>query len=401
VFLRLFSFLAILIFGVATNTNAAPLEAKLKRLVKHGCVWVAEGTEPVFQYPKGCNDLLAPASLLKLATTSLAIRTLGLEHRFKTEFWLTSDGELGIRGFGDPLLISEVWPDIAQALAARPELPRNLAGIVLDTSAFAPKLRIPGIENSLNPYDARNGALVTNFNTVYVRIVKNGTVTSMEPQTPLIPLAVKLAQGLKSGKHRINFSRQSEHVLPYFAGLARSFLGREGFTFASEQISERKLSSEDRRLLVFLNPNTLAEILPGMLLYSNNFTTNQLLLAAGAARSGYPATLEKGLAVLRHHLHEELGIPKTEVVAVEGSGISRKNRLTPAAVIRLLEELRPHQEVLPLLNEEIPVKTGTLRGIYGLAGYLPNGQTFAILLNQRKNTREAVLKALRKAGFGR
>jgi len=130
----------------------------------------------------------------------------------------------------------------------------------------------------------------------------------MEPQTPLIPLAVKLAQGLKSGKHRINFSRQSEHVLPYFAGLARSFLGREGFTFASEQISERKLSSEDRRLLVFLNPNTLAEILPGMLLYSNNFTTNQLLLAAGAARSGYPATLEKGLAVLRHHLHEELDL---------------------------------------------------------------------------------------------
>ena len=105
--------------------------------------------------------------------------------------------------------------------------------------------------------------------------------------------------------------------------------------------------------------------------------------------------------MLHHHLHEELGIPKTEVVAVEGSGISRKNRLTPAAVIRLLEKLRPHQEVLPLLNEEISVKTGTLRGIYGLAGYLPNGQTFAILLNQRKNTREAVLKALRKAGFGR
>jgi len=36
-----------------------------------------------------------------------------------------------------------------------------------------------------------------------------------------------------------------------------------------------------------------------------------------------------------------------------------------------------------------------------LAGYFSNGQTFAILLNQRKNTREAVLKALRKAGFGR
>ena len=400
-FLRLLSLLAILIFGVAVNANAAPLEKRLKRLVTQGCVWVAEGTQPVFQYPKGCNDLLAPASLLKLATTSLAIRTLGLEHRFKTEFWLTSGRELGIRGFGDPLLISEVWPGIAQALAARPELPRTLNRIVLDTSAFDSKLQIPGIENSLNPYDARIGALVTNFNTIYVHVAKNGVVTSAEPQTPLIPLVLQLAHGLEPGKHRINFSRQPEHVLPYFAGLARAFLEREGFTFESEQISMRKLSFEDRRLLVFRNPNTLAEILPGMLLYSNNFTTNQLLLAAGVARSGHPATLEKGLVALRQHLHGELGIPKAEVVAVEGSGISRKNRLTPAAVIRLLEELRTHQEFLPLLNEEFPVKTGTLRSIYGLAGYFSNGQTFAILLNQRKNTREAVLKALRKAGFGR
>ena len=400
-FLRLLSLLAILIFGVAVNANAAPLEKRLKRLVTQGCVWVAEGTQPVFQYPKGCNDLLAPASLLKLATTSLAIRTLGLEHRFKTEFWLTSDRELGIRGFGDPLLISEVWPGIAQALAARPELPRTLNRIVLDTSAFDSKLQIPGIENSLNPYDARIGALVTNFNTIYVHVAKNGVVTSAEPQTPLIPLVLQLAHGLEPGKHRINFSRQPEHVLPYFAGLARAFLEREGFTFKSEQISMRKLSFEDRRLLVFRNPNTLAEILPGMLLYSNNFTTNQLLLAAGVTRSGHPATLEKGLVALRQHLHGELGISKAEVVAVEGSGISRKNRLTPAAVIRLLEELRTHQEFLPLLNEEFPVKTGTLRGIYGLAGYFSNGQTFAILLNQRKNTREAVLKALRKAGFGR
>ncbi|MDP7318434.1 MAG: D-alanyl-D-alanine carboxypeptidase, partial [SAR324 cluster bacterium] len=294
-FLRLLSLLAILIFGVAVNANAAPLEKRLKRLVTQGCVWVAEGTQPVFQYPKGCNDLLAPASLLKLATTSLAIRTLGLEHRFKTEFWLTSGRELGIRGFGDPLLISEVWPGIAQALAARPELPRTLNRIVLDTSAFDSKLRIPGIENSLNPYDARIGALVTNFNTIYVHVAKNGAVTSAEPQTPLIPLALQLAHGLEPGKHRINFSRQPEHVLPYFAGLARAFLEREGFTFESEQISMRKLSFEDRRLLVFRNPNTLAEILPGMLLYSNNFTTNQLLLAAGVARSGHPATLEKGL----------------------------------------------------------------------------------------------------------
>jgi len=394
-------FLALALTWVAGSGAAGPLEKRLQRLVQHGCVWVAEGTQPVYQYPKGCNDLLTPASLLKLATTSLAIRTLGLEHRFQTEFWRTKEGGLGLRGFGDPLLISEVWPGIAQALAARPELPRSLTGIVFDTSAFDPKLRIPGIENSLNPYDARNGALVTNFNTVYVHVAKNGTVTSAEPQTPLVPLAAQLAQKLKPGKHRLNLSRQPKHVLPYFAGLVRTFLEHEGFAFASERISERRLGAGDRRLFTFHNPSTLAELLPGMLLYSNNFTTNQLLLASGTVRFGYPATLEHGLAALRHHLHEELGIPETEVVAVEGSGISRKNRLTPSAVIRLLDELRPHQEVLPLLKEELPVKTGTLRGIYGLAGYLPNGQTFAILLNQRKNTREAVLRALRRAGFGK
>ena len=52
----------------------------------------------------------------------------------------------------------------------------------------------------------------------------------------------------------------------------------------------------------------------------------------------------------------------------EGSGISRNNRFTPQAILRLLELFAPHSGLLHGRNGA-PHKTGTLRGIRTIAGY--------------------------------
>ncbi|MBT4630449.1 MAG: penicillin-binding protein 4, partial [Deltaproteobacteria bacterium] len=85
---------------------------------------------------------------------------------------------------------------------------------------------------------------------------------------------------------------------------------------------------------------------------------------------------------------------------VEGSGISRKNRLTPEAIWQLLKAFAPYQY---LLHEDngVLLKTGTLRGVYTMAGYLPGTQPlyFVILLNQSQNYRNKILQILLSTDF--
>ena len=83
------------------------------------------------------------------------------------------------------------------------------------------------------------------------------------------------------------------------------------------------------------------------------------------------------------------------IVQVEGAGLSRDNRVTVRAMLDLLTHFRPQAE---LLKKEggVAIKTGTLTGVYNLAGYLPDGQAFVILLNQQVNQRAAVLDRLKR-----
>ena len=49
-----------------------------------------------------------------------------------------------------------------------------------------------------------------------------------------------------------------------------------------------------------------------------------------------------------------------------------------------------------LLNNHkgVYLKTGTLRGVYSMAGYLEENLYFVILLNQKKNNRDKLLDLL-------
>ena len=130
--------------------------------------------------------------------------------------------------------------------------------------------------------------------------------------------------------------------------------------------------------------------------YSNNFIANSIFLAAGARRYGYPATWEKGRRALNEILAELLGKEvMREVYIVEGSGLSRENRISVDALLRILQLFRPYGSLLPY-KKGMLLKSGTMREVYSYAGYLSEGgAAFAILLNQTENTRDALLDSLR------
>src|SRR5215510_3758162 len=130
----------------------ADVKEKVAALVPSGLVLVVD--------PKG-NDLVAqnadepfvPASVTKVVTAWLALEVLGADYRFKTRFYLDNNRMLYVRGGGDPFLVSEELALLApQLVAAVGKQPIN--GIVLDASYFPANLRIPGIEDSKESYDA-------------------------------------------------------------------------------------------------------------------------------------------------------------------------------------------------------------------------------------------------------
>ena len=382
----------------ATTPFKAELDKKFSQLVKNGSVTVASDKWILYRYPSKQNSLLVPASVQKYATALAALHYFGSQFRFSTDFYMDQSNELGVRGHGDPFLVSEEWKKIAEKLSDIPSVPKKFESLFFDTSLFQENIQIPGIKYSLNPYDAINGALVVNFNTVYLKVDKNGVISSAEEQTPLTPFAKQLGKKMPSGTHRVSIPPDSGFA--YAGELLQTIFLRQGLSFKNRKVSLRKVSSAGKLVYRHYNNLNLQDVIAGMMLYSNNFTANQLLLTAGMKRFGSPASLKKGRLAVEGYLKKVLGISSDQFRIAEGSGISKKNRLTPDAVLLLLKAFLPYQHLLPR-EKNIPYKTGTLRGVYSMAGYLSTSDPlyFVILLNQQKNHREKIRDILLKTDF--
>ena len=374
-------------------TGLDELRFRLAPHVDNGGVVVTSAERVLFDWNGGRS--FVPASTLKVPTALAALHHLGADYRFKTDFYLNDDGDLAIRGHGDPFLVSEEWAIIARELKDSGRLPAKLNNLCLDASAYD-DVEIPGLAGSFDPYNARNGALVANFNTVYVTVERSGRVRSAESQTPLTGLARELGQGLQVGKHRINVSRRPEQPLRYVGELAREFLRREGVEVTGT-VGDCRRAAAGELLLSYRNTRPLAEVIAGMMEYSNNFIANQLLLTLGLEIADEPATLDKGVAVLRRFLERHVGLAPDDFAVVEGSGISRRNAFTPLALARAVRVFEPYRYLLSE-TRGVALKTGTLTGVYALAGFLPSEHPlcFVVLLNQPRNTRDEVLEVLKR-----
>lgn len=393
--------------GLSPQAQRA-LVARLDALIEHGGVAVAENGRAVFRYHPG---LYVPASVLKLATALAAFGRLGPQHRFVTEVY-AAEGALYVKGLGDPYFVSEEWARLSADLARDGALARPYRALVLDDSALAGPLRFDGLANSLNPYDAPLGALVSNFNTVFVEVEPGGRVRSAEPQTPLTPIAERLGRSLTPGQHRINLAARGVEGLDYSGELGLAFLREAGGT-VSGPARRGRVPQGALKLREHRSERTLREVVTGMLKYSNNYIANQLVLALALQAHGEPATLEQGMVLLREHLQAEIGLKPEQFTLIEGSGLSRRDRIALDALLAVTAAYYPWRDTLSPHegggsassgnpgDRAVLAKTGTLRGVYSLVGFLPapdgTQRSFVIVLNQRRNTRDAVLRELLRA----
>ena len=374
--------------------NSPSIEQQIQRLIDHGSVMLNDenGKSLLAFHP---DEQLVPASIIKIYTGFAALHLLGEPYRFKTDFYLDLEGNLAIKGWGDPQLISEEIHLIAAKLKSLGV--ERVRQIWLDQSAFSGVVAIEGRSSSLNPYDAINSALVVNFNTLFLGRNSNRTVVSAEPVTPLTPLARKLGRQIKPGtQDRFNLSTQPENTLRYAGELFSEILKQHGIPVKHAEIRQTIIDDHWALAYTHHNSSSLKMVLSGLLKYSNNFIANQMYLVAGAEKKGYPATLAKAQstfeALFRKTFPDHIG----QAVIDEASGISRKNRMSARVMMAILEQFRPNAELLDW-KKGVFLKSGTLLGVYNYAGYLKTAtgyRPFVILLNQKKNQRDKILKLL-------
>jgi D-alanyl-D-alanine carboxypeptidase/D-alanyl-D-alanine-endopeptidase (penicillin-binding protein 4) len=341
----------------------AGVKENVAALAPAGLVLVMDdkGDELVAQ---NADEPFVPASVTKIVTAWLAMEVLRGDYRFETRFYLDHKRVLYVRGGGDPFLISEELAPLATKLVAAVGK-KPIAGIVLDASYYPSSLRIPGIEDNQEAYNALNSALAVNFNTVHA-VRRRNKVRSAEKQTPITPLAITQfrLRGPK-GSGRISLSQDPAVSLRYAGELIAAFIKRAGGSVKG-RISTGTVPNGLEPVYVHRQSRALAEILIELLRASNNYIANQIFLEIGAHRLGGPVSLEKSLKVANELLAAH-GLAAA-IQLEEGSGISRDNRFTARGLAKVLELFAPHAGLLRGRDGGMN-KTGTLAGVRTLAGY--------------------------------
>ena len=138
--------------------------------------------------------------------------------------------------------------------------------------------------------------------------------------------------------------------------------------------------------------------------YSNNFIANQLYLKLAESEQ----TEQVSFNAANDYVHRRLGqlFDWQQVSIVDGSGLSRDNRLTAQQINQVLVKLQPKKNLLKSVPSKfkqalIHAKTGTLDGVSSYAGFidLPKSSYRFVFIFNRKvdyDFREKLLSELVK-----
>jgi serine-type D-Ala-D-Ala carboxypeptidase/endopeptidase (penicillin-binding protein 4) len=181
----------------------------------------------------------------------------------------------------------------------------------------------------------------------------------------------------------------------------------------------KRLQSAHReeQKLANLRTQPLSESLKVMLKTSNNLYAEMMLRNLGAHATGL-GSVDTGVAALEKFL-EKTGNSKNSVSLNDGSGLSRKNLITPESIVRVLQYMdqHPHRDVfldmLPVAGrdgtlrnrmkkgpafEHVFAKTGSIDFVSTLSGFAiaKNGErlAFSIMVNNSNATPREVREAI-------
>ncbi|MBI4389696.1 MAG: D-alanyl-D-alanine carboxypeptidase/D-alanyl-D-alanine-endopeptidase [Nitrospinae bacterium] len=398
-------------------------------------------------YQVNAERPLVPASNMKLITSAVALKELGPDYRFITQLYspgkiegTTLKGDLYIKGFGDPKLVSEQMWQLVNGFRNLPV--RKVEGnVIADNSFFDDELRIKTWKKNFGaqPYNAPIGALSFNFNTVAVYVnpgarpgekpvvvvdpdtdyirVKNGAVTVANNRNNHRLMVnrlegdgfdeVTLSGGVPVNGARSRFYLNISDPTLYTVKVLKELLVRNGVEVTGE--ARKGATPNDAGLLLTHESESLSEILGGLNKYSNNFIAEQIVKTIGAERFDPPGTTANGIKAMEEFM-QSLGYAPDQFRIMDGSGLSRQNRVSADQFVRVLEVVYNDWSVYPEFisalgvmgldgsvkkrmkgvndAQRARVKTGTLNFTSSVSGYFQSRQgerfAFSIVMNDLK-----------------
>jgi len=311
---------------------------------------------------------LAPASNEKLPLTYAALTTLGPTYRIETDVLgegeqdgTTFSGTLVLRGGGDPTLSTAGLRSLAAQVRTY-GIRRVTGGIVADESYFDSRRMVAGWKPSF---------FIDESPPLSALVVNRARVGRTVTRSPALAAGTAFRTALRSAGVVVD-------------GTVR--MGRvDDFAIPIAQVESP----------------TLAAILRFMDRESDNFTAELLLKQLGAV-SLDRGTSAAGASVVMQAL-AEAGVPMAGVRIVDGSGLSRLDRLTANALAATLKAAWADPTVKPAFVAALPVagvngtmedrlrkapargrvlaKTGTTSDASALSGYVSTRFLFTVLQN--------------------
>ncbi|MDD4912756.1 MAG: D-alanyl-D-alanine carboxypeptidase/D-alanyl-D-alanine-endopeptidase [Sideroxydans sp.] len=363
-----------------------------------------------------------PASTMKLVTTYAALDLLGPAYTWKTEAYLDGtlkdgvlNGNLIIKGYGDPkFTVEQFWLWLNEL---RSRGLREIRGdLIFDRSYYdLPSLNPAEFDNDpARAYNVGPDALLINFNTLRFRYMPDANSVRIVSEPPID--GIKIDNQLKLTSRKMNCDdwdeqfqiipssstillqgeypsdcgekEQNLSVMPharYDEAVFRALWRELGGTLKGKQRDGTVGSTAV--LFSTHRSEPLSGLIRDINKFSNNVMARQLFLTLGATEQ---ASITRSTQVVRSWLQQQkLDMP--ELVLENGAGLSRKERITPSNMARLLQSAYEHplsaelQASLPILGVDGSVKkrlkkspaashahlkTGTLSGVKTIAGYV-------------------------------
>lgn len=375
-----------------------------------------------------------PASVMKLVTTFAGLEILGPAYTWKTEIYADGQlidgvlqGNLVIKGYGDPKLNLESFWLLAHRLR-KTGLHKITGDLILDHSHYDIPVEDPGAFDG-QPYRTYNilpEALLINYRTSTLLLVPQPEFNRVEVIADPIPDSLQLSNNLKltrgscgdwrnllqvdvgtSDDGRVSVELNGNYSLS--CGSQRYFLGLHDSSTYTRDLFKRlwvqlggvfegnvRVGSAPKSTppIKVYESSSLVEIVRGINKFSNNIAARQLYLTLGTADTltlkESPVTIEKSDRAIKQWLASmQLDFP--ELIIENGSGLSRIERISAKHMGKLLLDAF-QSPVMPEFISSMPIasvdgtmrnrlkgssvsglahmKTGTLRDVSALAGYM-------------------------------
>ncbi len=411
-------------------------------------------------FARRADQAFIPASVMKVVTAAVALRELGPGYTFST--YLSTDAELGadgtlkgdlyVKGFGDPSLVTEdLWKLVLDLKLAG--VSKVAGDVIYDDTFFDDRRLIEGWRKDVDlangpSYFAPLGALSVNFNTACVVVGAGGAAgddASVVLETPseVVSLTNKVTTSSRRGRPRLSIVRSQKSggrvdfkvsgsmplgsppsrfyrtvvdPLGNFKSVLAAHMKERGIVVEGEHVAGE--AAEKARVVARRESAPLPVLLGRMNKHSSNFFAEHILKAVGAEVHGEPGTTEKGLRVVEEYL-VALGAERDEFSLVNGSGLSRDIQLRPSHVNSVMLDMAADRLLGPEFTASLAIggvdgtlwtrfrgdgvegrlrgKTGSLNHVHGLSAYVDGGDgelyAFTFLVNEIPTHSRAV-KAL-------